>query len=287
MMALTGYGDMIVENVDWYQYQPNLSFFALRSDYGYMWNGTLSAKDVRAYVYDITDETPVLNVVGHAYTNFYYGYPTCFPSVTLDNFDVYSTKEQAPVEAGYEINLFKFRGVSKQMHVQGDAGLKAVFTYVDRDSDGYIDEPLFDFNFDNRIDEKDLVDFDGDGKVGNTSLVYADYLEKEISELNKGITHDTCKRNLNPIKPPEYIKILNNDGVDGSGGYTYMIVNTAGEKISDGGWYRGEDEPDTMGGFFGGTKFIYGEGENEYFAGSDHEDQTVTETFDFTGTYAP
>ena len=108
-----------------------------------------------------------------------------------------------------------------------------------------------------------------------------------MTELNKGITHDTCKRNLNPIKPPEYVKIINNDGVNGSGGYVFKIVNTAGENVSDGGWYRDEETPDTMGGFFGGTKFIYGEGESDYLIGSDHEDQTVTDTFDFNDIYAP
>ena len=286
-MALTGYGDMIVENVKWYQYQPKLAFFSLRSDYGYMWYGSLSAKNVEAYIYDITKDIPVLNIVGHAYTNFYYGYSTAFPNVTVDNLDVYSMKNQTPVEAGYSIGLFNFRSTSKKMHLKDDSELAAVFTCVDKNNDGKIDEPLFDSNFDGRIDENDKIDFDRDGVVGQTSIDYEKYKNLPAAEQNKGVPHPTCKRNLNTIKPPEFIKIINNDGVDGKGGYVYTIVNTAGQGISDGGWYRAEGTEDTMGGFFGGTKFIYGEGADDYLLGSNHTFQDVTPTFQFNGTYAP
>ena len=48
----------------------------------------------------------------------------------------------------------------------------------------------------------------------------------------------------------------------------YFIRDTSGEGVSDGGWYRDPDTPDTMGGFFGGTRFIYGEGEEDFVLGT-------------------
>ena len=284
-VALTGYGDFIMEDSTWYQADTSTAMLSLRSDYGFLWNGNLSVKNTKAYIYDITTATPSINIVGHNYTNFYFGYPTCFPSVTIDNLDVYSTKHQEPVKSGYVINLYKFLDRTKQMHILGDSGVSAIFTYSDKDKDGYIDEPLFDINMDGRINDDDRVDFDKDGKVGNTSMLYADHKHKEPQELNKGIPHPNCVRNLNPVRPPEFIKIINNDGVDGKGGYVYYVVNTANQKISDGGWYRDKDTPDTMGGFFGNTKFIYGEGEGEYFHGTNYPNQTKTTTFKFILNY--
>ena len=284
-MALTGYGDLIVEGSTWYQADTSTAMLALRSDYGYQWDGDIVIKDTKAYIFDVTSAKPTLKIVGHGYTNFYYGYPTVFPNVTVDNLDVYSTKNQAPVDAGYQIHLFPFKSGAKKMHLIGDSGQNAVFACYDGDKDGYIDEPLFDFNFDGKIDDADKVDFDGDGKVGNTSILYAEYSQLDIKVQNQGITHPTCKKNLNTIKPPEYIKIINNDGVDGAGGYVYNVVNTADQKISDGGWYRDADTPDTYGGFFGGTKFIYGTGENDYFSGSNHPAQNKTSTFKFIYNY--
>ena len=278
-MALTGYGDMIIDGTTWYQPAVDNTMLSLRADYGYLWNGSISVKDTKAYVYDVNEDVDSFNIVGHGFTNFYFGYPTAFPSISVDNLDVYSLKGQAPITTGFTINLFDFASDARKMHLLGNSGKTAIFTYVDYDNDGFIDEPLYDNNYDGVIDDIDRnADLDGDGRPGNTSLKYADYKDLDEKVQNKGITHLGCTRNLNPVKPPEYIKVINNDGVNGSGGYTFNIVNTAGEGISDGLWYNTED---SYGGFFGGTKFIYGEGPNDYFLGSDHEDQTVTTTFRF------
>ena len=283
-LALTGYGEMIVDGTTCYLRGEKETMLSLRGDYGYLWNGSISVKDTKVYIYDVEQEVNTLKIVGHSFTNFYFGYPTAFPSISIDNLDVYSTKNQAPVGPGFQINLVDIASDSKKMHLIGDCGKTAIFTYLDEDKDGYVDEPLFDNNYDGIIDEKDkAVDLDGERGPGNTSLVYADYADLDPKVQNKGIKHKGCTRNLNPIKPPEYIKIINNDGVDGSGGYTYNIVNTGGEGISDGYWYTSED---TFGGFFGGTKFIYGDGPNDYFLGSDHEDQTETTTFKFKKQYS-
>ena len=104
-------------------------------------------------------------------------------------------------------------------------------------------------------------------------------------DTSKGIYHPSCTRNLNVVKPPQYVKIINNDGVDGTGGYVYNVVNTSGQGISDGGWNRDKSTADTMGGFFGNTKFIYGSGEDDFFYGSNHEGQKKTPTFKFTSKY--
>ena len=62
--------------------------------------------------------------------------------------------------------------------------------------------------------------------------------------------------------------MLNNKNENGEPICYYVLKDSSDEAISDGGWYRDADTPDTMGGFFGGTKFYYGEGEEDYFIGT-------------------
>ena len=61
-------------------------------------------------------------------------------------------------------------------------------------------------------------------------------------------------------------------------------MDTSLEGISDGGWYRCEGDADTLGGFFGTTEFIYGEGEGESFVGT-RDKGDISETFDFVTEY--
>ena len=116
-----------------------------------------------------------------------------------------------------------------------------------------------------------MRDLDGDGKVGNTSILYKD-AKASTSNVRSGTYHPTSYTNLNIVKPPEYIKILNNTG---KGSFSLLIRNTAGS-VSDGGYY---DEEDNNGGFFGDTKFYYSE--NEYFVGTNQVGQTETNSFYF------
>ena len=88
---------------------------------------------------------------------------------------------------------------------------------------------------------------------------------------NNGKKHTDTYVNLNIYAPPEYIKIKNN-----TAGIVYMIVNTSKNGISDGGYY---DDIETYGGFLGDTKFYYND--EDYLLGSNHEGQTVTDTFKF------
>ena len=68
------------------------------------------------------------------------------------------------------------------------------------------------------------------------------------------------------------------NGYNGAGGYTFVIPDTSGSGISDGGYYN---EVDSFGGFLGGTKFIYGEGAEDFFVGTDHNAEKKTKTFLF------
>ena len=285
MMSLTGYGDMILENVDWYQHGTTWPLLYFRDDYGYHWDGNVTIKDTRAHLYDLGSGTPVFYLAMHRYTNWYWGYTTAIPNFTVDNLDIYSTKNQAPVDSGFVANLFYFRSNAKTMHLSGSGIRSTVYSVIDDDGDGYIDEPLYDANLDGRINDADRIDVDGDGKIGNTSLKMSDYSSLSESFKKYGVSHPNSKTNVNVVKPPRFIKIINNDGVDGTGGYIFKIVNTAGQGISDGGWYRDKEAPDTYGGFFGNTKFIYGEGADDFFYGTDHEEQTETTTFKFVSKY--
>ena len=79
--------------------------------------------------------------------------------------------------------------------------------------------------------------------------------------------------NLNIVTPPENIKITGNDG-----GYVYLIPNTGTRgKESDGGYY---DKIENYGGFFGDTRFWYGDGKNDYYLGTEHVGKN-TNTFKF------
>ena len=97
-----------------------------------------------------------------------------------------------------------------------------------------------------------------------------------------GATHPTCTANLNKIRPPKYFKVVNNVNENGEIIGKYYVKNTVG--VSDGGWYRDESTPDTMGGFFGNTKFIYGNGDGEFVIGT-ADNAVVGEGFVFTNEY--
>jgi hypothetical protein len=153
--------------------------------------------------------------------------------------------------------------------------------------DGFIDEPTFDRDLDGDIDEP--IDLDGNGVIGNTSISYTDIVFSG-EDYEAGVT-SSFKTNLNMIRPPEYIKIINNDGVDtdgdgigDTGGYVFKVRNTGAYKddptrrISNGGYWG---VAENWGGFLGSTKFIYGNGEDDYFQGPNHPSQDKTTTFRF------
>ncbi|MBO5946216.1 MAG: hypothetical protein J6Q69_06370, partial [Clostridia bacterium] len=153
---------------------------------------------------------------------------------------------------------------------------------------GWVDEPLYDRDLDGKIDGP--VDLDGDGVIGNTNISYTDIINSG-EDIESGKASGISKVNLNMIRLPEYIKIINNDGVDNdgdgigdTGGYIFRIRNTGinandpAKRISNGGYWG---VAENWGGFLGSTKFYYGNGENDYFQGTNYPNQKITETFDF------
>ena len=275
-MELTGTGEFVIEDSAWYPYSLNTPMLYLRGDYGFHWDGNIKIKNTEAHM--LPDMN--LNLSHFNYVNWYFGYTCVFPNITIDNLRYYDAKTGEPLAPGYKTNFFAYRENAMKMHLY-DSGEASIFAVTDDDKDGYIDEPLFDINKDGVIDEKDLVDLDGDGRVGNTSLKYDDYFNKP--DYKRGIPHPTCTVNLNAVCPPAYFKVVNNKTEDGKTVCNYVLKDTSGEGISDGGWHRDENAPDTMGGFFGATKFIYGEGEDDFFVGpANGKDESFVFTKEFS-----
>jgi len=238
-IAITGAGDMIIENSRWFAEAPSYnsnSLIHLRSDYGSTWDGMITVKDFKAYVFTNSDTWLFM----HTYTNWYYGYVAAFPSIQIDNLDYYDIATREPIPAGYEVKLCRTSVTSDPaLHLSETQKTAPYYPDVDKNKDGFVDGTE--------------IEFDG-------------------STNNSGVRDSSSRLNLNPIKPPEIIKIVNNDGVDGGGGYVYIVPRTDGFGVSDGGYY---DDVENNGGFFGDTKFIT---EENTYLGTDHED---TETFIF------
>jgi hypothetical protein len=189
----------------------------------------------------------------HSYNNWYYGYQSAFPSIEINNLDYYDIKTREALPAGFEVKLCRTSVSSERaLHLEETLKTSPKYAYVDKDGDGIVD---------------------------NTSTPY----DKDAVSNNEAGIPGSGNKNLNPIKPPEVIKITGNDGVDRDGdgtpdgGYIFTVPNTAGYNVSDGGYY---DNVENFGGFFGDTKFWYGDGENDYYLGTDYVGQT-TEIFKF------
>ena len=276
-IELTGYGEFVIENVNWYPYAKTTPLLFLRGDFGSTWDGNVKIKNTEAYII----EGNGCYIVENDYSNFYWGYQCGIPSLEIDNFDCYN-RETGEALQNFSVNVLRsFTEADIDKHLSVTNYEPTRYSVIDADGDGYIDEPLIDINRDGRFDEKDKTDLDGDGKIGNTCLKYADYegqanvkIPEQMLAINPNIKRYA---NANPVKPPEYIKIINNDGVDGSGGYGFIIPNTSGKGVSDGAWW---DKNETYGGFFGDTRFIYGDGEGDLLVGTAGEDPSGTFIFE-------
>jgi hypothetical protein len=335
-MAITGKGNFIVENVDWYAegtgYGQN-SLIHLREDYGSTWGGPISVKDVRAYVYT-TGETQIFY---HSYTNWYRGYQVEFPEIEIENLDYYNIKTFTPVDPGFEVYLVGHNQsikASSQLHLETshsyawlsmedkdpdgicdkcgksmeiylnkckackDADENGVcdvcggcYRYVNEVPEGGIDDKLCDIcgmcktcsdKGDGYIDIPN--DFDGDGVYGNSPFKY-DEIYSTLADPTKGYLWNGNYENFNVVIPPEYVKIFGNDGVDkngdgeADGGYVFKVINTAANGVSSGSF---NGITDNSGGFFGSTKFYYDDNDRtKFFQGTNHEEQTDTDTFEF------
>ncbi len=269
-IELTGGGEFIFEDSTWYQSSPTVAFMALRSDYGSTWNGTVTIKNSKAFVSNTT--TP--KILNHVYYNWYFGYTTAVPNLNIDGltfYDLTDVNGGIKMPSGTKIDILTSVTADSKIHL-ADSGTATLWAVTDNDGDGYIDEPLYDRDLDGFIDEP--TDLDGDGVVGNTPYKIDEVKDTVGSGISNGYADPNgCTVNVNVVIPPEYIRIVNNNG-----GYVYNILSTADQGISDGLFYS---DADSMGGFWGRTKFIYGEGSEEHFLGSGHKTQTDTKTFRF------
>ncbi len=286
-MAIAGYGDFIVENTNWYQYNiaSQSQLIYLRGDYGCHWSGDVKVKNVNGYMIN-RDE---FYVTHSGFTNWYFGYTCAFPDITIDNLRFFVQETGEPLKPGYKGYLFKFVPAFTSRHLD-DAKVPSIFAVTDADGDGYIDEPRFISDTDGTF--YPARDLDGDGKIGNTSLSYDEYINAppmivggvvRPSHLN-GAVHPTCTANLNKSRPPKYFKVVNNTDENGDTVCNYVTRDTSVDGVSDGGWYRAVDTLDTMGGYFGGTRFIYGESDGESFVGT-KDKNGICDTFVFTEEY--
>ena len=276
-LELTGYGDFEFSDCNWYQYSDITAILDLRSDYGYHWQGDILVKNINAYALD----SEKLFLARHYFNNWYYGYTCSIPNITLDNVRYFNQVSEEPIKHGFKVHLFRFTRGSERMHLD-NAGIPGIFAVSDKDGDGFIDEPRFISEVDGTFLPQ--TDLDGDGKIGNTYLRYADYIVNP--RYKAGAVHPTCLANLNKTRPPKYFKVINNKDENGEFFASYIVKDTSDINVSDGGWYRDMDSPDTMGGFFGGTKFIYGDGHDDYVIGT-ADKQNVGGGITFLNEYDP
>ena len=281
-IELTGWGELVIEDTNWYSYGTGSvanSLIYLRNDYGSTWNGTIKIKDVNAYFTTKKEDDSYLFY--HSYVNWYFGYTSVFPSVEIDNLKCYDVANKAngePLDEGYEILLTNNKiTANDKMHLE-ESNSKSNYSIIDADKDGFVDEPIMDRDLDGRLDP--AYDLDGDGKIGNTSISYSEAKAAAGDEVGNGTYYGAISLdsdinayvNLNIVKPPEYIKILNNTG---KGSFTLKVINTAGS-VSNGEYYG---IAENMGGFFGSTKFYYTD--TNYFVGTNYPTQKLTDSFEF------
>ena len=103
---------------------------------------------------------------------------------------------------------------------------------------------------------------------------------KEIVDNEGNIIYEYKTEKSQQIISTEVCKTISQilkEGVDGAGGYKYVMWDTSGNNISDGKFYS---TTDSFGGFFGGTKFIYGTGDEDFFYGTENKNG-ITNTFVF------
>ena len=132
----------------------------------------------------------------------------------------------------------------------------------DKDKDGYIDDVPF---------------LNPDGTTNNTEYKYAE-IEQMLLDAGKKVTagyqDTTSHKNMNVVKPPEFVKILSNVN-----GYKFYVRNTGvnyldEEKRISNGLHNGAEE--NWRGYYGSTKFYYGPGEKDYYEGPPQENELIT-----------
>ena len=279
-IELTGFGQFIIEDTTLYSLVSPTSnkdsysnvIIPMRADYGYTWDGEILIKDVDFYI--LTSHNTY--IMSHGYRNWYFGYTAAAANLVVDNLTLYD-RETGEKLTGTEIYHMRFRAKtgsndSRRMHLL-DSGVDAIFSVLDTDGDGYVDKPKYDRNRDGVINELDNYTIAGQKDANNTSILYNVAYSVEGTN-QRGVKHTAVNKaaitaNLCIVKPPEYYKVLNNNN-----NYKFVIWDTSGQGISDGMWYSNAD---TMNGFFGSTKFYYGN--SSYFTGTNPSAMPQNSTF--------
>ena len=204
---IIGKGDFIVKNVTWYTYaaqnSSTNSVIALRSDYGSTWDGDIYVDGFYLYTTSYT-----LNLVGHSYKNWDFGYTCYIPSIEIKDLYIYykATRELVEPEK-LTINLY---------------------------STSMVSEPYMHLDETKATPPKTIQWSDADGEY-----VFAN-------------DNTRPRANDNKTTPPAYVKIVNNPN-----NYTYVAPFSEDENF-----------------FFSKTKFIYGDGANDYYLGTKHDGNT-------------
>jgi len=236
-LALTGSGTMTIENSRVFaeDHVTNM-MFCMRSDYGAIWDGDVNIKGVKAYMYTKKWDSPNaplkdfngIGLVSHTYSNWYFGYDCSFPNISIDDVEFYDIETFEPIPKGSEIKFAMGNMLTEPaLYCENTLNTPSVFPDVDKD---------------------------GDGLVDGTNIPYDDVVNRF------GIVDESSRKNLNPIRPPKYARVLNNKN-----NYVYLVNDMSSfEGITDGG-------------FFKDTEFIT---DDETYVGTQHIGEN-TKTFKF------
>ena len=216
-IELTGYGDMLLDGVIWYSHGVGAtanSLLGLRADYGCTWTGDIIIKDVDAHPYEDTDKNRyfgnnpfVTSIIYHHYSNWYYGYECHFPNVTIDNIEYYS-RHSGKIVSAADMGQIEFAVRSINNGATSYSFISEKNLHLDTTANTH---PNF-------AD----VDEDGDKLVDGTNIAY------DSTESKNGVEDTSSYKNLNPIVPPDYIKILNNkQGYDFTSKIKYYMTKTS------------------------------------------------------------
>ena len=109
-LRLTGGGDMHIENTKFFSFMSSL--VSLREDYGSTWHGTITLKDCE--VIDTCQNSKLKNIVHSASSNHWFGYPTYFPNIVIDNLKIENPQKKIKLSGNYHCApdaQYYYRGV--------------------------------------------------------------------------------------------------------------------------------------------------------------------------------
>ncbi len=202
-IALIGKGNFTVENTRVIVGRTNSNMLvALRGDYGATWDGSIEMKNVKLYAFT----TRPIYICSNTYSNWYYGYKVCHPSVSIDNIEFYDVEAMKPLPSDYEV-FFNKPDTSREPHAHLSKTLFSPPYYAD-------------------------VDEDGDGLVDGTDIPYDNVVEKG------GVCDAASRRNLNVVTPPTVVRITSHKGASVEGKCKITVYDTNHiEGVLNGGFY--------------------------------------------------